>query len=299
MKFRNRILYRFFSVLKFDLRFVKNILKTYICTPLFKSLMNFKKTQPFILVALCSLLATSCVSRKKIAYFQDLPGMEAAIDASKSSLKIQPNDMLTITVSAANMEAVQPFNLPLTTAPRLGGNGAVSGNMQLQTYLVDSDGNIEYPLLGTIHVEGKTRQELLAFLKEEISVYVQDPIINIQIVNFQVTVLGEVTRPGTFTVPDERLSLSKALGLAGDLTIYGRRDNVLVIRETGETKEYKYLDLTDSDVLNSPYYYLQQNDVVYVEPNSAQMQGASYNRNASVYISIASVLISLIIVIVR
>lgn len=240
----------------------------------------------------------SCVSRKKIAYFQDMSEMESAIDASKTALKIQPNDMLTITVSAANMEAVQPFNLPVTTAPRLGGN-TVNGNYQLQSYLVDSDGNIEFPLLGSIHVAGKTRQELLDHLKKEISNYVQDPIINIQLINFQVTVLGEVNRPGTFTVPDERLSLSKALGLAGDLTIYGRRDNVLIIRETGETKEYKYVDLTDSALLNSEFYYLQQNDVVYVEPNSAQMQGASYNRNASVYISIASVLISLIIVIVR
>ena len=261
--------------------------------------MKIKDIRHLLLALLVLLTVSSCVSRKEIAYFQDMSEMESAVDASKTALKIQPNDMLTITVSAANMEAVQPFNLPLTTAPRLGGNGTVSGNMQLQTYLVDSEGNIEYPLLGTIHIAGKTRQELLAYLKEEISAYVQDPIINIQIVNFQVTVLGEVNRPGTFTVPDERLSLTKALGLAGDLTIYGRRDNVLVIRETGETKEYKYVDLTDSDLLNSDFYYLQQNDVVYVEPNSAQMQGASYNRNASVYISIASVLISLIVVIAR
>src|SRR5690606_29050746 len=132
----------------------------------------------------------------------------------------------------------------------------------------------EFPVLGTVQVAGLTRQELIKHLKEEVSEYVQDPILNIQIINFQVTVLGEVNRPGTFTVPDERLSLSKALGLAGDLTIYGKRDNILIIRETGETKEYKYVDLTDSALLNSPYYYLQQNDVVYVEPNSAQMQGA-------------------------
>lgn len=252
----------------------------------------------FILAVLSLLLTTSCVSRKNIAYFQDLPELQAEVDLAKSNLKIQTNDLLTITVSASNIEAVQPFNLPLTSAPSLAGGG-VGGRMELQSYLVDSDGNIEFPVLGTVHVAGLTRQELVEKLKEEISKYVQNPIVNIKIVNFQVTVLGEVVRPGTFTVPDERISLPKALGLAGDLTIYGQRNNVLVMRETGGKTEYKYIDLTSSDFINSSYYYLQQNDVIYVEPNSAQRQGASYNRNASVYISIASVLISLIVVIAR
>ncbi|WP_324721848.1 polysaccharide biosynthesis/export family protein [Salinimicrobium sp. HB62] len=251
-----------------------------------------------ILAALSLLLTTSCVSRKKIAYFQDLPQLQAEVDLAKSNLEIQPNDLLTITVSAANLEAVQPFNLPVTSAPRIGDMG-VQGNMQLQSYLIDSDGNIEFPVLGTVHVAGLTRQELIEKLKTEISEYVHNPIVNIKIVNFQITILGEVSRPGTFTVPDERISLPKALGLAGDLTIYGQRDNVLVMRETGGKTTYKYIDLTGSDFINSPYYYLQQNDVIYVEPNKAQRQGASYNRNASVYISIASVLISLIVVIFR
>lgn len=254
---------------------------------------------PILLGILCLFLTASCVSRKKIAYFQNMEDLKSEVYAARSDLKIQPNDLLTITVSAANIEAVQPFNLPVTTAPRLGQPGSVGGAMELQSYLVDSDGNIEFPVLGTVHVAGHSRQELVEKLKKEIAVYVQNPIVNIKIINFQVTVLGEVNQPGTYTVPDERLSLIKALGLAGDLTIYGRRDNIMILRETGDTKEYKTIDLTQSDFLNSPYYYLQQNDVVYVEPNSAQMQGASYNRNASVYISIASVLISLIIVIIR
>ncbi|SDL80684.1 polysaccharide export outer membrane protein [Salinimicrobium catena] len=261
--------------------------------------MKTRSTSPILLGILSLLLMGSCVSRKKMAYFQNMEELKSAVDESKTELEIQPNDLLTITVSAANIEAVQPFNLPVTSAPRVGEPGSVSGNMQLQSYLVDSDGNIEFPVLGTVHVAGLTRQQLTEKLKKQIAAYVQDPIVNIKLINFQVTVLGEVNRPGTYTVPDERLSLTKALGLAGDLTIYGRRDNVMILRETGDTKEYKYVDLTQSDFLTSPYYYLQQNDVVYVEPNSAQMQGASYNRNASVYISIASVLISLIIVIIR
>lgn len=262
--------------------------------------MKLNLLKHLIVGLLALLVAGSCVSRKEIAYFQNMSEMKGKFEAAKQTLKIQPNDLLTITVSAANSEAVQPFNLPVTSAPRLGGNtGTISGNMQLQSYLVDSDGNIEFPVLGTVYVAGKTRQELVRSLKVDISDYVRDPIVNINITNFQVTVIGEVNQPGTFTVPDERVNLSKALGFAGDLTIYGRRDNIKVIRETGDETTYEILDITQSDVLNNPYYYLQQNDVIYVEPNSAQRQASSYNRNASVYISIASVLISLIIVFIR
>ncbi len=261
--------------------------------------MKFRIPTLLVTAVLSLLLTGSCVSRKKMAYFQNMEQLDTAIDASRTNLVIQPNDLLTITVSAANIEAVQPFNLPVTSAPRLGQPGSIGGAMELQSYLVDSDGNIEFPVLGTVHVAGFTRQELVKKMKEEISRYVQNPIVNIKIINFQVTVLGEVNQPGTFTVPDERISLSKALGLAGDLSIYGRRDNVLIIRETGDKEQYAYVDLTDSDLLNSPFYYLHQNDVVIVEPNQAQLQGASYNRNASVYISIASVLVSLIVLIAR
>ena len=193
-----------------------------------------------------------------------------------------------------------PFNLPVIGVPQGGaelGGLSVNGRQQLQTYLVDSDGNIEFPVLGTVNVTGLNRQQLAAKLKTEITEYVQDPIVNVRIVNFQVSVLGEVARPGTFDIRDEYLSLPKALGFAGDLSIYGRRDNVLVMREDNGKKIHEYLDLTDPNVINSPFYYLQQNDVVYVEPNGAQMQSASYNRNAGVYISIASVLISLAVLI--
>lgn len=260
--------------------------------------MNYSFHPRIVLILLSILLVTSCVSRKDVVYFQDMENLNSSVDEARSQLKIQTNDLLTITVSAAELEAVQPFNLPVISAPRLG-EGSISGNLQMQTYLVDSDGNIEFPVLGSVHVAGLTRQELTSKMEVKVSDYVQNPIINIKITNFQVTILGEVQQPGTFTIPDERISLTKALGLAGDLTIYGRRDNVLVIRETDDSKRYEYLNLTESEVLNSPFYYLKQNDVVYVEPNAAQIQGASYNRNASVYISIASVLISLIIVIIR
>ncbi|PTX44473.1 polysaccharide export outer membrane protein [Christiangramia gaetbulicola] len=257
--------------------------------------------RPLIIIFLASVLSTSCVSRKEIVYFQGLEKAEAVIDKTKKTgLQIKSNDLLTISVSAPEQEAALPFNLPVIGVPQGGaelGGLSVNGRQQLQTYLVDSDGNIEFPVLGTVNVAGLNRQQLAAKLKTEITEYVQDPIVNVRIVNFQVSVLGEVNRPGTFDIRDEYLSLPKALGFAGDLSIYGRRDNVLVMREENGKKIHEYLDLTDPNVINSSFYYLQQNDVVYVEPNGAQMQSASYNRNAGVYISIASVLISLAVLI--
>tara|TARA_R100000935_G_scaffold51501_1_gene78021 strand:- start:153 stop:947 length:795 start_codon:yes stop_codon:yes gene_type:complete len=243
----------------------------------------------------------SCVSKKEIAYFQGLENVQQQANTLKNSLEIKSNDLLTISVSAYNMEAAMPFNLPVVgvSGGGLDANLRVGGIAQLQSYLVDSDGSIEFPQLGTFKVAGFNRQELSAKLKSKISEYVQEPIVNVRIVNFQVSVLGEVNRPGTFTIPDEYLSLPKALGLAGDMSIYGQRKNVLVMREENGIKTHGYLDLSNANVINSPFYYLKQNDVVYVEPNGAQKQAANYNRNASVYISVASVLISLIVLIAR
>ena len=263
------------------------------------------KYQQFINLPLLGILSlfflNSCVSEKKITYFQNMEHLEKLAEASNTGLKIKPHDLLTISVSAYNMEAAQPFNLTVAGVAKGGSEAGLSlgGNQQLQPYLVDSDGNIEFPQLGTIEAAGMNRKELSEKLKIMISDYVKEPIVNVRIVNFQVSVLGEVVRPGTFSVSDEYLSLPQALGLAGDMSIYGRRENVLVVREEDGKKSYAYLDLTDANVMNSPYYYLKQNDVVYVEPNNAQKQGAAYNRNTTVYISIASVLISLAILITK
>jgi polysaccharide export outer membrane protein len=200
------------------------------------------------------------------------------------------------------LAAAQPFNLPVIgvrAGQDMEATMRVNGQPQLQPYLVDSEGFINFPELGRIKVEGMTRIDLAEDLQEQLSKYVDKPIVNVRIVNFQVSVLGEVNRPGTFTVTDEYLTVSKALGLAGDMTIYGKRKNVLVVREEDGSKSHAYLDLTQAEVLNSPYYYLKQNDVVYVEPNRAQRQSSIYNRNASIYISIASVIVSLTVLFAR
>ncbi|APG60420.1 polysaccharide biosynthesis/export family protein [Christiangramia salexigens] len=263
--------------------------------------MKYPKIYKFYACCVITLLLfSSCVSRKEIVYFQGLEKAGDRLEINKDkSLQIKPNDLLTISVSAPEQAAAMPFNLPVMGMPQAGeANGrSVMGQQQLQTYLVDGEGNIEFPVLGTLNVAGLSRQALQQKLKSRIGEYVQNPIVNIRLVNFQVSVLGEVNRPGTFDIRDEYLTLPKALGLAGDLSIYGKRKNVLVMREEQGKKTYAYLDLTDPGIVNSSFYTLQQNDVVYVEPNGAQRQSASYNRNAGVYISIASVLISIAVLI--
>lgn len=208
--------------------------------------------------------------------------------------------MLSIVVSAYDMNAVRPFNIISETRPSPETSGITfSNNSQQQPYLTAEDGTIDFPVLGRIKVAGLTRTELSEMLGKRISEYVKDPIVTIRILNFKVSMLGEFNRPGTYTFEGERLTLPAAMGLAGDLTIYGRRDNVLVIRDNGTSKEYKYLDLRSADVINSEYYYLQQNDVVYVEPNRAQVQGSAFNRNTGVYISVASLLLSVLVIIFK
>lgn len=250
----------------------------------------------------CIFLATSCVSRQEIVYFQGLEEAEAKMEEqSNKSLRIKPNDLLTISVAAAQQDAALPFNLPVIGVP-MGGDQiglTVNGRQQLQTYLVGKDGNIDFPFLGETKAEGYSQEEFAQNLKGQIKRYVQDPIVNVRVVNFQVSVLGEVTRPGTFDVQDDYFTLPQALGMAGDMTIYGKRDNVLVMREENGRTTHAYLDLGDADIITSPYYHLQQNDVIYVEPNGPQRQSANYNRNAGVYISIASVLVSVAVLLTR
>ncbi len=245
------------------------------------------------------LLLTSCVSKKEIIYLQDIENIKNNTEKLYSTTIIQPNDMLNINVSAFDMEAVAPFNLLMSSRAPQNQQAENTTTGQKLNYLVSNEGTIEFPVLGTVTVGGLTRQELTSKLKKEISAYVKEPIVNVTIDNYKVTVLGEVGRPGTFNVPDERITLLEALGRAGDLTIFGKRENIIVLREQDGIKSHTIIDITKSDFLNSPYYFLQQNDVIYVQPNSAQISSAAYNRNTSVYISIASVLISLIVVISR
>ena len=281
-------------------------MEEYISILLYFSKKNLMKLIKPLFLLLIGINLLSCISRKEIAYFHET---ETALDSAqvfnleqmrRPQPVIKPNDQLNIIVSSSEPEAALPFNLPTASTGSISNGGMRPvGTPQLQSYLVASDGTINFPVLGQIKVSGLSRSELAAELKKQLSKYLQEPVINVRLANFQISVLGEVLKPGTFPLSDEYISLPKALGLAGDLTIYGRRDNVLVMREEADGMKKVYLDLTDNKIVNSPYYYLQQNDVVYVEPNGPQRQSASYNRNASIYISVASVLVSLAVLISR
>ena len=249
-----------------------------------------------VLTIVVSVLFMQCVSKKDIVYLQ-YDDVDVKNISNDYQLKFKPDDMLQIIVSAENLESVQSFNLPVFAVQT---TDRVIGQPQLQAYLVDKDGYIEFPVLGRLKVGGLTRVEVIQLMKQKLNpTYIKNPIINIYITNFKVTVQGDVFRPGTFTVSNERLSIFDALGLAGDLNISGNRKNVLVIREENGTKNEYRVNLTSKKILTSPVYYLQQNDVVYIEPNYAKSQDAAYTRNTGLFISLASVLISLLNVFTR
>lgn len=249
---------------------------------------NFRRISQFIVLT-SFIILSSCGSKKSIVYFQDEPITGESLSQMKNNYNIryQPNDILTIDVSAVDPESVAAFNLPA-----VGYNMSNTANQQTQvlrqTYLLDSEGNIEFPVLGTIKLGGLTRAEAIDMLEDRIKEYVKEFIINIRLINFTVSVLGEVNNPGTYTVQGERISLAQALGLAGDLTIYGKRDNIFLIREIDGKKKYAKYDLTSINVVNSPVYYLAQNDVIYVEPNTSRIRTSTYNPNYGILISAIS-----------
>ena len=246
-----------------------------------------------LIFAFTIILLTSCkTTTNNITYFQDLDNQSAVTGkAVNYTPRIAPDDQLSITVSGMDPNAVATFNIPLTSylAP---GETNVTSTPVLHTYLVNSHGEIDFPVLGKLQVGGMTRSELTDMMTKKISAYVKSPIVTIQIRNFKVSVLGEVNKPGTVNVPNERLSVLDALGMAGDLTIYGNRTNVLLIRDNNGLKEYHRFDLTSAEMLTSPYYYLQQNDVLYVEPNKARKGNAKYSQNGQFNVSLASTIIS-------
>jgi polysaccharide export outer membrane protein len=256
--------------------------------------INIRNT--FILVSIIFL--NSCASRQDIVYFQDEPLTSEMTFTNNYEIKFKPSDLLTIDISAQDPEAVAPFLLT-PVAQNIGGSLDLNRNLRVQTYIIDVNGNIDFPVLGTIKMQGLSRIEATEMLKEKLSEYIKDPIVNIRLINFTVTILGEVNSPGTFTVQNERISLSDALGLAGDLTIYGKRDNVLLIREVDGQKRYAKFDLNSVSVLNSPNYYLTQNDVIYVEPNNARVRQSSYNPNNGIIISAVATLATIAAILIK
>ena len=220
-------------------------------------------------------LDMSCVSARKTVYFYNVKDTTFLQRGTEIQTPIHENDILSISISSLNPEASAVFNTPNDFVSRT--TTAAGAGAQSTGYLVNTDGYIQLPILGNIKAAGLTKSQLKenitnAILTKKLLI---DPIIDIRYLNFEVTVLGEVAHPTVITVPSEKISLIKALGLAGDLTIYGKRENVLLIREEDGKRKTRHIDLNSADFFNSPYYYLQPNDIIYVEPNKARVASAS------------------------
>jgi len=209
--------------------------------------------------------------------------------------KIMPKDLLTVIVSCEDPVLAVPFNFVAATRGTQNVVTEVSMGSRgtLQSYLVDNDGYIEMPVLGRVKIGGLNKREAEAVIANRVKAYIKAPMVTVRMANYKISVLGEVMHPSTFTVPNEKINIFEALALAGDMTIYGMRTNVKLIREqsNGE-KHIEILDLTSSDVINSPYYYLQQNDILYVQPNKTKAKNSDISQSTTIWISVTSILLS-------
>lgn len=237
------------------------------------------------------ILFSACNSTKEVVYLQDVVPLKQQDIERKYEVFIHEDDLLSIMVNSKDPELALPFNMPLVTYQI---SSESPGQQRVLGYLVDTNGDIDFPILGKIHVAGLSRLELRDLIKEKLisGDYIKDPVVTVQFLNYKVSVMGEVARPGSFTITGDRITLLEALSMAGDLTIYGRRDRVAVIREENGKRTILFHDLRSSEIFTSPCYYLQQNDIVYVEPNKAKAGQRDINQNnsVSVWLSAVSVL---------
>lgn len=252
-----------------------------------------------IILSLAALLATAC-SAPKIAYLEDINSGQTVQIANVKNIRILPDDKISVLVNSRDPLLSNLFNLPYVTRQLGAIDNRSSYSQGLSGYTVDTEGNIDFPVLGKVHVAGLTRSEIAAKIKGELEGQnlVKDPVVTVEFLNLTVSVLGEVQRPGRFSIDKDRVTILDAISMAGDLTIQGKRENVLVQRETdGKTTLYR-VDLTKgSELYASPVFYLQQNDVVYVEPNAMKARQATVNgnnvRSTAFWFSLVSVLTSI------
>ena len=244
-------------------------------------------------MAVIAFAVSSCSSyRTSLPYFEDIrDSISGEFNQGDYGIKIIPDDELLITVTSMVPSATAMYNLTLSN-PAVREQLLNVSQPQQQTYIVDANGDIQFPVLGKLHVAGLSTQELTKDIETRISKDVESPIVRVQLVNFRINVLGEVKKPGAISVKKERYSILDALADAGDLTEYGERSNVMLIREVDGKRIYQRINLNNSEVLASPYFYLQQNDVVYVEPNEIRRENAKYNQNNSYKISVVSTIVS-------
>lgn len=251
---------------------------------------------PFLLVA--------CQSYKKVPYFQDVEVVNQVEQQEKLyDARIMPKDLLTIVVSCTNPELAIPFNLTVASNAGMAASSSsyVTTQPTLQAYLVDNNGNINFPVLGELKLGGLTKKEAERLIIDKLKAYMKEiPIVTVRMVNYKISVIGEVTRPGTFTISNEKVNLLEALAMAGDMTVYGLRDNVKLIREDANGKQQIVtLNLNNAETILSPYYWLQQNDIVYVTPNKAKARNSDVGNSTSLWFSATSILVSIVSLLVN
>ena len=251
---------------------------------------------PFLLVA--------CQSYKKVPYFQNVEIVNEVEQQEKLyDAKIMPKDLLTIVVSCTNPELAIPFNLTVASNAGIAVSTSsyVTTQPVLQPYLVDNEGNINFPVLGELKLGGLTKREAEQLIIDKLKPYMKEtPIVTVRMVNYKISVIGEVTRPGTFTISNEKVNLLEALAMAGDMTVYGLRDNVKLIREDANGKQQIVtLDLNKAETILSPYYWLQQNDIIYVTPNKAKARNSDVGNSTSLWFSATSILVSIVSLLVN
>lgn len=249
----------------------------------------------FVVLAVATIMS-SCGSTKNVAYFKNSDSIDFSQSRRLYDAKIMPKDQLTITVNTTDPEVSIPFNL-LMQNTYTQGRSLSTGGGTVMPYLVDNEGYIKFPIIGALKVVGLTKRQCERMIEDKIRPYLsenENPVVTVQMSSYSISVLGEVARPGTFMVSREEITILEALAQAGDLTIYGVRDKVKLIRKNADgKKEMHTLNLNDANIVNSPYYYLQQNDVVYVEPNKVKAQNSSVGSMTTLWFSATSILISL------
>ncbi|NLR67116.1 polysaccharide export protein [Chitinophaga varians] len=252
------------------------------------------------LAGIICLFLFSCSAPKNVTYFRDIPDSLGSKEVEQALYKtplIQVDDILQV-----NIQTLDPGTTALLNqqnAPSWPSAGTVpGGGSNISGYLVDKDGNIMLPLIGKMQVKGKSTEEVRAAVAEKAAQFYKDPVVNVRFVNFKITVLGEVTRPSTYVMPNEKVTLLDAIGMAGDLTIYGKRENVLLIRDKDGKKEFVRFNLNNTNLFTSPYYYLQQGDVVYVEPNKSKVVATDASRLKNITI-ITSAITLLVVILTR
>ena len=251
-----------------------------------------------LIIFFIPFLIIGCTTPKEIVYYQDIDRQELEpVSEVYSHTDIQINDILNIEVAALNSESVAPYKF------NTGGNsGQAVQNVEmlkLMGYLVNSDGKINFPQLGKIEVKGKNTQELELYLEKLLEEFITNPTVRVRIINFKFTFEGEVTSPGTYKTTEENITLQQAIGMAGGLTIRGKRENILIIRQLEGERVVKRIDMTKTDWMNTEYAYVKPNDIIYVEPNKPQIASAGFISNIGTVISVISFLTTLTLLITR